>query len=332
MEERCVKVLCGDIGGTNTRLALFEVTEGTLNIYEEGSFRSQDSSSFEEIIEQFLEEKKVVCEQACFGIAGPVKDGRCETTNLPWVIEASKLAARTHIPYVHLLNDLQANAYGISTLKKDDFIILNEGKSEAKGNLAIISAGTGLGEAGLYWDGKQHHPFACEGGHGNFGPGNELQVALLNFLFNQYGHVSWERVLSGPGFLNIYEFLCEYRSVSPSNELKEQMQKADPAAVVTKAGLSGECKICAEALDVFACLYGAEAGDLALKIMATGGVYIGGGIAPKIIEKLKGPYFMEGFLNKGRMKDLLKEIPIKVVLNDQTALLGAAQYVKTIMH
>jgi len=327
-----MKVLCGDIGGTNTRLALFEVNETTLNTLEEGCFESQNFSSLEDIVGQFLDEKKLYCEWACFGVAGPVKDERCETTNLPWVVEVSRLTSRIQTKEVYLLNDLQANAYGISALKEDDFVILNEGKSEAKGNLAIISAGTGLGEAGLYWDGKQHHPFACEGGHGSFGPGNKLQVDLLNYLFKRFDHVSWERVLSGPGFLNIYEFLCEYRSVSSSSDLKEQMKKGDPAAVVTKAGLSGECKICAEALEVFACLYGAEAGDLALKIMATGGVYIGGGIAPKIIEKLKGPYFMEGFLNKGRMKDLLKEIPIKVVLNDQTALLGTAQYVKTIMH
>ena len=324
-----MKVLCGDIGGTNTRLAFIEATEPNLEKIKEERFKSQDYASLEDIISQFLEAKSLNCEYACFGIAGPVQGGRCvEATNLPWVVETSKLLKQTNIPNIHLLNDLLATAYGIAILHEDDFVVLNQGKPNAKGNKAIISAGTGLGEAGIYWDGKQYRPFACEGGHVNFGPGNELQMDLLKFLFNQFGHVSWERVLSGPGFLNLYDFLAEYRSLPPSDELKEEMRKGDASAVVARMGLSCECKICAEALEVFASLYGTEAGNMALKIMATGGVYIGGGIAPKIIEILKGPHFMEDFLNKGRMRKLLKDIPVKVILSDQTALLGTANFMR----
>lgn len=326
-----MKVLCGDIGGTNTRLALFEVTDTTLTTLEEEKFKSNGFLSLANIIKDFLRKRKLsVPLPGCFGIAGPIKNGVCQTTNLPWAIRLSELVFELQTEQVYLLNDLQANAYGILALNEDDFVVLNQGDSNAKGNAAVISAGTGLGEAGLYWDGSRLHPFACEGGHGNFGPVNDLQVALLNYLFKRFGHVSWERVLSGQGFMNIYEFLCEYRNFTPSKRLVDEMQKGDPAAVVTKEGLSGKCRVCAEALDVFACLYGAEAGNLALKVMATSGVYIGGGIAPKIIEKLRGSQFMEGFLNKGRMKELLEDIPVKVIINDKTALLGAAHYMRTV--
>jgi glucokinase len=326
-----VKVLCGDIGGTNTRLAIFDVGRGVPEILEEKFFRSRDYSSLEDIVKQFLTSKTFSLECACLGIAGPVRNGRCETTNLPWVVEIAHFAESMNMRNVYLINDLQANSYGILMLDEDDFLILNKGNGDRKANAAVISAGTGLGEAGLYWDGQQYHPFASEGGHCNFGPGDELQTALLNFLLKKYGHASWERVLSGPGFLNIYEFLCGYRSVSPSEKLWNRMKNEDPAAVVTQAGLSGDCLICAEALEIFTYLYGAEAGDLALKVMATSGVFIGGGIAPKIIEKLKAPHFMKGFLNKGRMLKVMRDIPVKVILNDQTALLGTAQYAKLMM-
>jgi len=327
-----MKVLCGDIGGTNTRLALFEVAGTVLEILEEETYKSRESPSLEIIVSEFLQKRRISAPlPGCFGIAGPIKEGICQATNLPWVVQLSKLVFELQTERVYLLNDLQANAYGILALHEDDFVVLNPGNSAAKGNAAVISAGTGLGEAGLYWDGIQYRPFACEGGHASFSPGNELQVGLLRFLFKRFGHVSWERVISGQGFLNIYEFLCEYRNFTPSKRLVDEMQKGDPAAVVTKEGFSGRCQVCGEALDIFACLYGAEAGNLALKIMATGGVYIGGGIAPKIIEKLRGPHFMEGFLKKGRMQDLLEGIPVKVILNDQAALFGTAQYMRTVM-
>lgn len=325
-----MNILCGDIGGTNARLAILRSTEHSFEVREERVYKSRESPSLEAIISQFLDSNGATCEHACFGIAGPVMNGRCQTTNLPWIVDAVTLTERLRIQNVHLLNDLEANAYGISVLGEDDFVVLNEGNREAEGNQAIISAGTGLGEAALFWDGQQYHPFAGEGGHGNFGPANELQSALLNYLFNQYEHVSWERVLSGPGLLNIYKFLCEYRSTSPTDTIAEQIQEGDPAAVIAAAGLSGDCEICSEALNLFVFFYGVEAGDLALTVMATSGVYIGGGIAPKIITAMKGPQFMDGFLNKGRMRGLMETIPVKVIRNDKTALLGTAQYIKTI--
>ncbi|MBI4431471.1 MAG: glucokinase, partial [Candidatus Omnitrophica bacterium] len=191
---------------------------------------------------------------------------------------------------------------------------------------AVISAGTGLGVAGLYWDGEQHHPFASEGGHTDFSPSNEIEIALLEYLTKRFGHVSWERVLSGPGLVNIHQFLMEYKQAKLSREHEDAMHAGDPAVVITQTGLSEQCKICSETLDLFASLYGSEAGNWALKVMATGGVYLGGGIAPKILERLKGKVFMSAFLEKGRMQKILEEIPAKVILNDRAALLGAARF------
>ncbi len=322
-----MNILCGDIGGTHTRLAVFRSTGHGFEVVEENVYKSSASPTLESVVKQFLDGKRHACGHACFGIAGPVKNGRCEATNLPWIVDASSVAAQTQIEHIHLLNDLEANAYGISALKEDDFVVLNEGAPEAYGNKAIISAGTGLGEAALYWDGQRHHPFASEGGHCDFAPGNALQTRLLDHLNQHYEHVSWERVLSGPGLVNIHAFLCKYRAASPSADMKRQMTDGDPAAVISRAGMSRDSAIANEALNVFALLYGAEAGNLALKVMATGGVYIGGGIAPKIIDKIKEPHFMAGFLNKGRMRKLMTSMPVKVILNNKTALLGTAEYV-----
>jgi len=321
-----MKVLCGDIGGTKTRLSLFEVGKERLELREERFFPSQEFASLENIVSEFLHAKGISCERACFGIAGPVRDGRSKTTNLPWVVDGRRLARDLGIAEVSLLNDLEANAYGIAVLAASDFLVLNEGNPKAVGNAAVISAGTGLGEAGLYWDGEKHHPFASEGGHADFAPGNELEIALFQYLSKRYGRVSWERVLSGPGLVNIYQFLCEYRQAETPTWLDEEMRTGDPGSAISDAGLTGKCHICAEALDIFVRLYGAEAGNLALKVMAMGGMYLGGGIAPKIAEKLKGPDFMQAFLDKGRMRNMLEEIPIKVILNDRAALLGAARY------
>ena len=322
-----MKVLCGDIGGTNTRLALFEVVETILGVIEEETYKSREFPSLEIIVSDFLQKRRISAPlPGCFGIAGPIKDGICQATNLPWFVHLSKLVSELRTERVYLLNDLQANAYGISALHEDDFIVINPGNSAAKGNAAVISAGTGLGEAGLYWDGVQYHPFASEGGHVSFSPGNELQVGLLRFLLKRFGHVSWERVISGQGFLNIYEFLCEYRNFKPSKRLVDEMQKGDRAAVVTQEGLSGRCQVCGEALDIFACLYGAEAGNLALKAKAMRGVYVAGGIAPKIFPKLKDGTFVRGFTEKGRFTDFLSKIPVHVVLNEEAALQGAAYY------
>ena len=295
-------------------------------LLEEKHFPSKEHESLSAILKLFLAPQKIKFERACFGIAGPVHDGVCETTNLPWKINALELSRDLGGVSVALLNDLEANAYGIAELKPADFEILNPGNPKARGNAAVISAGTGLGEAGLHWDGRCYRPFASEGGHSDFAPSNDLDLELFRTLFQRFKHVSWERVLCGSGLMNIYEFLCVHRKSPTPDWLKEKMQAGDPARVVTDVGLAGECKICEEAVDIFTHLYGAEAGNLALTLMSTGGVYLGGGIAPRMIKKLKSPVFLESFLNKGRMQKILQEIPVKVIMNDRTALLGAGHY------
>ena len=319
-------ILAGDIGGTNTRFAAFEVTREGLGVAESQSFPSRDHKGLAEIVAAFLSVHRLPIRQACFGVAGPVKNGRCVATNLPWVVDVQDMKEILGLQSVYLINDLEANAYGVATLRADDFSILNEGEVHADGNAAIIAAGTGLGEAGYHWDGAQHHPFACEGGHADFGPRNELEMELLRFLLARFEHVSYERVLSGPGLLHIYEFLRNAGHGKEPNWLAEEMRLQDPSAVISKSALEGRNELCVRALDLFVSLYGAEAGNLALKIMATGGLFIGGGIAPKVIAKLKDGTFMQAFTEKGRMRSYMEGIPVRVILNDKTALLGAAHY------
>jgi glucokinase len=247
------------------------------------------------------------------------------TPNLPWVVDAHELARDLKVPSVRLLNDLEANAYGIAALDAQDFVTLNPGAPGATGNAAVISVGTGLGEAGLFWNGETHLPFACEGGHADFAPRNALEAELMLWLQARHGRVSYERVLSGPGLLSIYEFLRDTGKGSEAPELREALRQGDGPAAISAAGLEGRDALCVKALDLFVSLYGAEAGNLALKVMATGGVYIGGGIAPKILKKLQAPAFLEAFADKGRMRPLLEAMPVKVITKDTAALLGAAR-------
>jgi glucokinase len=319
-------ILAGDIGGTNTRLALVEATNGELRIAVEKTFPSRERTSLEAVIAEFLSLHPCDLTRASFGIAGPVRNGRCEATNLPWLVESRNVAKRLHLKRVGLINDLEANAYGIAVLQSKDFVILNKGARSAGGNKAIISAGTGLGEAGMFWDGKTHRPFASEGGHTDFAPRNHLEMELLAYSMNRYRRVSYERLVSGPGLVHIYEFL---RSTGKGGEpawLTEELRQGDQASIISRHAIEGKSPLCLQALDLFVSLYGAEAGNLALKIMATGGVYLGGGIAPKIIPKLKGPELMNAFTAKGRMRPLLQDIPVKVIMNPKTALLGAARH------
>ncbi|MGH8403816.1 MAG: glucokinase, partial [Gammaproteobacteria bacterium] len=230
---------------------------------------------------------------------------------------------------VDLINDLEAHAYGLPLLAEKDFAVLHPGATGATGNQAIIAAGTGLGEAGLIWDGKAHIPYSTESGHADFAPRNELEIDLLRYLLREFNeHVSYERVLSGPGLYNVYRFLRERGEQLESPEVAAGLKVSDPAAVITQAALAGICRLCSQALDLFVACYGAEAGNLALRAMATGGIFIGGGIAPKILAKLKGPAFLQAFLAKGRMRKLVEQIPVKVILNDKAALLGAANYAR----
>lgn len=319
-------ILAGDIGGTSTRLALFDAQGEQLKPVAEKKFPSKEFQGLEQVVDAFLSTQPRKVERACFGIAGPVQHGRVVTPNLPWVVDSAILAHELGLAAVSLLNDLEANAHGIAALKPADFVTLNPGTPDAQGNAAVISVGTGLGEAGLFWDGQTHRPFACEGGHSDFAPRNALEAEMLLYLQAKHGHVSFERFLSGRGQLSIYEFLRDTGKGKETPEIVEEMKHADPAYVISKAAFSGRCNLCRQAQDIFVTIYGAEAGNLALKIMATGGVFIGGGIAPKIIAALKEPSFMEAFVSKGRMTPLLQAMPVRVIMQDTTALLGAARY------
>lgn len=321
-------VLAGDIGGTKTHLALF-AKESERTWIVDAKFPSTEYPSLNEIVQVFLADHPgYQVSAAAFGIAGPIEEKRkCHATNLPWLINADELEKALGIGAVFLLNDLEANAYGISCLGKDELLVLNEGK-EKKGNRALISAGTGLGEAGLFWDGQTHIPFGSEGGHASFSPETEEDVKLLQFLKKRWSHVSFERLLSGPGLYNIYQFIAETGIAKESPQTHQMFATRPPPQVISERGLSKACEACVATLDRFVKIYGNEAGNLALKMLALGGVFLGGGIAPKIAPLLQEKGFMERFTSKGRFGPLLSEIPVKVILNEHTALLGAAYYVR----
>jgi glucokinase len=318
-------ILAGDIGGTNARLAYFQPQNGRFHLVSERVFPSRDHRGLGEIVAQFLDESGTRPEAACFGIAGPVRNGRVETSNLPWVIEQSVLANQIHLAATLLINDLEASAWGIGALGMEDLVTLNPGAGSVAGNQAVVAPGTGLGEAGLFWDGSRHHVFACEGGHADFAARGELQVELLRFLVTKFGHVSYERILSGPGLVNVYEFLCASGCGKESAELSAAMGAGDPAAAISQAALSGKDSLAGKALDLWIAVYGAETSNLGLKIMSTGGLFLAGGISPKILPKLKGSLFMEAFLDKGRMRPLVEAMPVHVVTNEKAGLLGAAR-------
>lgn len=317
--------LAGDIGGTTTRLALYK-SEGLNTLCrKECKYLSRHYLDLKVIVDLFLEGKKIEIRRACFAIAGPVKGGKSHATNLPWLIDAEELADHLHAEQVILINDLEANAYGLSLLPQEEFYVLNKGCDEGKGNSALVSAGTGLGEAGIYFDGKRYHPFASEGGHCDFAPRSQLEEELLSYLREKFAHVSYERILSGPGLYQLYRFLLDTQRERESGALLEDIERAEQQApLISALGLQGRSTACRRALELFVSIYGAEAGNVALKILAVGGLFIGGGIAPKILEVLKEGGFMKAFIAKGRLTDLLSTIPVKVILNEYTALLGSA--------
>ncbi|MCI0411079.1 MAG: glucokinase, partial [Acidobacteria bacterium] len=319
-------ILAGDIGGTSTRVALFEVEGGRLVSRVQTNFASAKYPGLEAILSEFLGANRIQVEAACFGIAGPVRQGRVETPNLTWVVDARQLSHQLGLETVTLLNDLESTAYGIAVLGVADFAVLQDGAPIEQGSRAVIAAGTGLGEAALHWDGKLHRPFASEGGHADFAPRDELEADLLLHLRKRFGHVSYERVVSGPGLLNFYQFLRDSGRGSEPEWLSERLRREDPSAVIATAAQEKSSDLCVLALERFVSSYGAEAGNLALKVLATGGVYVGGGIAPKILPKLKEPVFLESIVDKGRYRKLMESIPVKVILNDRTALLGAARH------
>jgi glucokinase len=318
-------ILAGDVGGTNTRLAFFEIRNSHLERVAERTYPSRAHASLDDIVADFVATQKMRAAAAGIGIAGPVRDGVSHATNLPWIVDARRLAERTGIPFVALLNDLEANGYGIATLAPSDFAVLQEGAPGAMGNAVIISPGTGLGEGVLYWDGKQYWPLPSEGGHASFAPEDELQDGLLKYLREQFGHVSWERIVSGPGLLNIYKFLRDTGDEKEPAWLTHALASEDPSREISKAALEGKSPLCEKALDLFVALLAQECGNMALKVLAVGGVYMGGGIPPKILPKLRTILFLKAFANKGRFRSVLESIPVRVILNEYTALRGAAR-------
>ena len=306
--------IAGDIGGTHTRLALFDPSVAGPAALE--VFLSREHDGLESMIRAFLAAHPAQVERACFGVAGPVQNGHVKTTNLAWPVDASSVAQLLGIERVGLVNDLYANAYGIADLGPDDIDTLREGDPSMGGNAAVISAGTGLGEAGLFWDRRRYHVFASEGGHTDFGPRDDDELELCAYLTRNHAHVSYERVCSGMGLVAIHDFLAHRAGIG--------VGRTD-ASAITRAALDGSDAVCSQALDMMVRIYGAEAGNLALKLLATGGIYVGGGIAPRILPKLKEGTFLEALDAKGRFAPLLSRIPVHVILNDRTALLGAAR-------
>jgi glucokinase len=320
-------ILAGDIGATRTRLAAFQTEGNKLQCVVEKTYKSHERDGLQEIISAFIKTEGIPVHSACFGVAGPVRAGRSKISNLPWTIDSHELATQLKLSSVGLINDLEAYAYGVDALESKDFVTLSGGIEDAEGNRVVISARTGLGVAGLYWDGFRHHPFPCEGGHADFAPKNELEAELAQYLRRKYGHVSCERILSGPGIKNIYDFLRDTAKAEEPAWLQKQMSEAsDPPAMISQLALEHKAAICDQTLNIFVSVYGSETGNCALNFLATGGIFIGGSIAAKIVPRMQDPVFMNSFLDKGRMRVLLADMPVKIVVNDDSGIIGAARY------
>ena len=347
-------ILAGDIGGTKTYLGLFEDTQTGVEAVREEKFWNADFTSLEEILTEFLESPSKIAEDAgdpdeshaedetspseshsnqisidaaCFGVAGPIQDNRCRATNLPWVIDGHTLSKHLEISTaVRLLNDVEAMAYGVLALKPDETELVH-GPSNTKDNAnkGLVAPGTGLGEAILYWDGHRYHPIPSEGGHASFAPNTDAEIDLLRYLRTSYLHVSFERVLSGDGLYTIYQFLRDTKQNEPT-WFAEKLPTGDPAALISEAGMNGKPDICVQALDLFVSILAGEAGNMALKGLTRGGIYLGGGIVPHILPKIREERFFQAFVSKGRYKRFLSNIPVHVILNDKAALLGSASF------
>jgi glucokinase len=325
--ERKQMLLAGDIGGTKLQFGLFSKERGLRRPLAEAVYPSSDYSSLEEAVGRFLKEAGRRATKAVFGVAGPVFEGKSQITNLPWAIDEARLQKALMIRSVRVINDVEAIASFVPFLRKEDIITLREGSPVRHGAKAVIAPGTGLGEAWLAWDGKQYRAFPSEGGHADFAPATELESDLLAYLRGLHGHASYERVCSGIGIVNLYNFLKQSGVAAEPAWLAQSLSReADPVPVIVEKALDREnpCDICVRTLDLFSSILGAEAGNLGLKILATGGIYLGGGIPPRILPFLEKALFMKAFLRKGRMRDLVAGMPVHVITNPKTALLGAA--------
>jgi glucokinase len=318
-------LLAGDIGGTKTNLALFSPENG-LTPLAQSTFKSADYPSLRDVVSVFLAGTGAAIDRAVLGVAGPVVKGKAEATNLPWVTSEVVLEEALGIRDVKLLNDLESTAYGVPNLPPEDLFVLNDA-TPGKGAKVVIAPGTGLGEAVLIERNGHYDVIPSEGGHVDFAPTNLLEIRLLRYLMGKFGHVSYERVCSGKGLPSIYAFLKKQGFAEELPGMKKALRKAaDPTPIIVQKAMAGECELSIATLNTFVSVLGSEAGNLALKVMATGGVYLGGGIPPKILAKLKDGTFMASFVNKGRFADLLAQVPVCVILNDRTALFGAACY------
>ncbi|MCW3090912.1 MAG: Glucokinase [Ferruginibacter sp.] len=318
-------ILAGDVGGTKANMLLSRFTEGGLQTIKEARYVSKDFHSFTDILTHFLE-GQACPDNICFSVAGPVIEGKVKFTNLSWNIDSEEISKHVGGSPVAILNDLESTAYGLAGLKKEELNTLYKGTNETPGNIAILAAGTGLGEAGLFFDGKQYHPFATEGGHSDFAPRSARDMAMLNFLWGRHEHVSWERMLSGNGIFTIWEFLTQVEKKEKLEWLVKQMENTDPAPVISKAAMDKSCPVCMETIELFNRFLAIEAVNMILKLKATGGLYLAGGIAPKLLSLLDRAAWKEVFEKSGRMRQLLREVSVYVVLNEKAPLLGAAYY------
>jgi glucokinase len=320
-------LIAGDIGGTKTSLGIYSRERGARRPFVERTFSSKSYDSLEAIIDEFLKSENMTIDDAAFGIAGPVFGSTVKTTNLPWVLSEENIVKKLKVKRAHLINDLEAVAYSVPLLHEDDLFTLNRGKAVVEGSIGIIAPGTGLGEAFLTCEKSRYRAHASEGGHADFAPTSEIEINLLKYLSKKYGHISYERIASGMGIPDIYEFLRDSGYGNEPEWLAEELYDAEDATpVIVKGALNEEkqCELCIVTLDIFVSVLGAEAGNLALKVMATGGLYIGGGIPPRIISSLEKPPFLKAFKNKGRYSDFMERIPVHVITNPKAALIGAA--------
>lgn len=318
-------IIAGDIGATNVRLAVFD---DNLTILDQHLYKSQEYKSLQDVVRQFLESTKYAIKAACFGVPGPVKEGKCKLTNVPWeVIDAEILATLIDSP-VSLLNDVEATAYGVETLRDDELVTLNVGDKLSGGNRAVVAVGTSLGEAAIVEVEGKIHVIPSEGGHSDFGPYDQQQWDLLCYTQRDYKRVSYEVILGGQGLVQIYNFLRDTKFKDSPQLLEQNLQIDDKAAAINQAAQGSECPICVEALRLFVSILAAETGNAAVKYFSTGGIYLGGGMAPRILASLRQPLFVENFVNKDKMRNFLQSIPVYVILNQYTGLQGAAWYAK----
>lgn len=319
-------IVAGDVGGTKTNLSICHVTENGISEMVARSYSSGDFTAFLHMLQEFINNHPYTIKRIALGVAGPVIDGKADLTNLGWILDSDELKRELHIEHIILLNDLEATAYGLASLEKDELIEIYPGVKPAKGNMAIISPGTGLGEAGLYNDGKCLHPFPTEGGHCDFSPRTTLDKELHSFLENKYGIVSWEKLISGPAIPDIYEFLLSSGKHEEKEFVRVEMNEQDPSAVISKTAMKDLCPLCVETMKHFVRYLARECSNLVLKMKATGGLFIGGGIPTKILPLIQVPEFIEHYLNGDRMEHLLEQVPIRIIMEQEAPMYGAALY------